>query len=815
MSIFLPAALVLQLSRSCTDTSGLEEEMDALEQRIDRLQDLVGYANSNAIAVGKFLSDGNILILGLEETQYGYTLELSDGTRVSVTFGVDAPAIVPVIGIDEQGRWIISIDAGSTFTPIEGAANALGNDGMTPQVSIDAGGYWQISLDGGTTWQPVLDSAGKPISAKDASEVAGTSSYFSNVIYDKDRAEVTFILHDGRSVVVPVVDGFYLNVLGYEPLDKVSAGSEAVYQIEVSDVASAVISATEGWNAVLTDKFLTIMAPQSGAEGDEATIDIIIVSNKNYIRNVRLRLALTLSPAGMTGVKQWDDFVESNASNVLLDYSYAGFDHGENAPADGLSLGYTVYNVVDYGAVPNDGISDREAVLKAYQAAIGAGRVENPNARAVLYFPEGEFILHTADDDVDGASKSLLMRAGAFVIKGAGVDKTTLVMQAPNQPQSEALYSSPVMLELKHQSGLSKLTDVSADAAKGSFSVEVASASGISVGDWVCLYVVNNDADFIAQELSPYSVESHMTNIKETGVQVIDYHQVKSVSGNTLTFAEPIMHEVQSKWGWSIQKYPHYEMVGVEDLSFRGYAKDNFVHHGSWQDDGAYKPLAMTRLTNAWLRHVRFTSVSEACTFTNCANISAYDIEINGNRGHASIRAQQCSRAFIGRVYDHSDGRTTGGGPYTVGVGQYHATGVSKPSIGTVLWRNTWGSDSCFEAHATQPRATLVDCCKGGWMQFRQGGDEAQVPNHLADLTIWNFESTTAWSGSWDWWKTSSVFWKFLPPIIVGFHGEQCNFLSSQTLVDSYHGESVNPASLYEAQLKLRLGYVPAWLSLI
>ena len=800
---------------SCVDQDAMNDRLDSLEARIDALQDKASSHNDNAIAARRFLRDGNILVTGYTQTQHGYSIDLSDGTTVNVTFGAEAPGIVPVVGIDAQGKWIISIDGGQTYNPIAGAANALANDGATPQVRIGTDKCWEISMDGGASWSPLLDSAGKPVSATDGASVAGTSSFFRNVIFDSASSTVKFILQDDREVILTLVDSFYFKVQGYSEGLKVSAGNEMRFFVEASDVAQVVITATPGWNVVYTDELFTVLAPETGSEGDRAVIDVTVVSSEHYIKNVRMEFALTLQGPGKTGLKQWDDFVDGNAENVLLDFSYAGFDHGESIPADGFDLGYTIYNVCDYGAVPNDGKSDREAVLAAYQAAIGATRVENPNAKAVLYFPEGEFILHTSADNADDKSSSMLMRAGEFVIKGAGVDKTVLVMQDPNLPASDALYSSPCMLELKHNSGLSEITKVTSDAPKGSFSVEVASTSGISAGSWVCLNVVNNDAAFVAQELSPYSLESHMTNIRETGVQVYDYHQVKSVSGNTVTFVEPIMHAVEAKWNWVIMKYPHYEMVGVEDLTFRGRAKDNFVHHGTWQDDGAYKPLAMTRLVNSWLRHVRFTSVSEACTFTNCVNTSAYDIEINGNRGHSSIRAQQCSRAFIGKVWDHSDGRLTGGGAFTEGAGQYHATGVSKPSIGTVLWRNYWGSDSCFEAHATQPRATLVDCCKGGWMQSRQGGDKEQVPNHLADLTVWNFESTTAYAGVWDWWKTDSVYWKILPPIIVGFHGQACSFLGSQTLVDASHGTAVNPESLYEAQLRLRLGYVPAWLNSI
>jgi hypothetical protein len=221
----------------------------------------------------------------------------------------------------------------------------------------------------------------------------------------------------------------------------------------------------------------------------------------------------------------------------------------------------------------------------------------------------------------------------------------------------------------------------------------------------------------------------------------------------------------------------------------------------------------MTRLTNSWMRRVRFTSVSEACSVTNCSNVSVYDIIIDGKRGHSSIRSQVSTKVFIGATVDRSNGYLIDNpSAFVEGAGQYHAVGVSKPSIGTVLWRNAWGSDACFESHATQPRATLIDCCMGGWMKFRQGGDENQVPNHLGDLTVWNFCSVTNQAGTFNWWDHNSKWWKFLPPVVVGFHGEPCTFDETQMKVNSSNGIPVNPESLYEAQLKERLGAVPAWL---
>ena len=99
-------------------------------------------------------------------------------------------------------------------------------------------------------------------------------------------------------------------------------------------------------------------------------------------------------------------------------------------------------------------------------------------------------------------------------------------------------------------------------------------------------------------------------------------------------------------------------------------------------------------------------------------------------------------------------------GPMMENAGQYHASGVSNQSMGTVLWNNTWGDDALFESHSRQPRATLVDRCTGGFVQWRFGGDVSNVPNHLRDLTIWNLNATKVKSdfngGFFKWWLTEN-----------------------------------------------------------
>lgn len=511
----------------------------------------------------------------------------------------------------------------------------------------------------------------------------------------------------------------------------------------------------------------------------------------------------------------WLSFVENKKDNVLLDFSYAGYKHGEIGVPDVKTLNYKTFNVEDFGAIANDDISDRQAFIKAVAAA-------KKHGNGIVYFPKGRFILHDATDDVNGKSFSIDINMSHLVIKGAGREKTTIFMKTPNYPTDyEKPWTSPPMINIRHKSAPSKLTDVTADAKKGSFSVEVASTKGIKKEDWICLYLKNNDPELVAKEVAPYQILETMTNLTEGGVLVADYHQVTQVDRNRVTFKEPIMYPVEHKWGWTIRKYPNYTHVGVEDLTFEGDCLDNFKHHGgrddkgnAWNHDGGFKPLTFMRLTHSWIRRVDFLHISEALSIVNSANVSAYDIRIMGRRGHSAIRSAGSSRVFMGKISDNTSGRLHNGRGNAVGAGQWHGCGVSKTSLGAVLWDLTWGSDACFEAHATQPRATLLDKCYGNFMSGRAGGAQSQLPNHLGDLTMWNFRATKSMGANFEWWHSSKrAWWKCMPPILVGFHGAPTTFVKDQVKHEESTGKKVYPESLYEAQLERRLGRLPEWLN--
>ncbi len=791
------------LAFSCTDTSSIEKKLSELESRVDAIS--IEQINANAYAY-RLIVDESIYILSITEREdgYGYDIELSNGETISIYLSSEGEGVCPIIGLNEDGDWIASMDGGKTWELIEGASNALlespSDEVIYPQIRVNDN-QWEISVDGGATWTVLTDSEGNAMVARNTEAL--TDSFFSAITYDDET--ITLVLASGETVVLNIYQGLVMSVADY--VEGMTIGSDTTVGLEVSfssDVVEALfIDVPSGWTAEITEDGLFLITTPADAEEGLQTIKVCIASSKNLIKIYSYGFNLVAGVSSDT-CSAWNNFAAASDENVLLDFSYAGYNHGLSLPSE--SWNYAIYNVCDYGAVPNDGTSDRAAFLAALEAAIGSLTTAEGNAtvlqtphkasaKAIIYFPEGEFILHDSSDDVDGVSQSIVIRAGDFIIKGAGSEKTSIVMNAPMQPTDESvLYSSPEMIIIKHNTGFASLgCSVIADAAKGSFAVEVSSASGLAAGDWVCLSVTNAKAEAVASELSPYSADASWT-IATEGVQVQDIHQIASIQGNVLTFAEPLMHEVDASWGWEIQSFSHYENVGVEDLTFVGQSPETFVHHGSWIYDGGYKPIDLMRVANSWVRRVNFVNVSEACSIINSANVSAYDIQISGNQGHAAVRAQASSRVFLGAITDLA--------------GQYHSVGVSKQSMGTVIYKATWTSDTCFESHASQPRATLFDNCEGGLLYNHAGGDSAEAPNHLADLTLWNFNATASSASLFHWWDDSNAYWKFLPPVIVG-----CNIESADCKYSELQGSTAYPESLYAAQLKLRLGYVPVWLT--
>lgn len=848
---------------SCDERDDLRSDIDNLKERVANLEASIEQMNSD-ISNYQQMVEGKILVVGYsKDEQDNYTIELSNGETVTIYSGKVDMNDMPLFSVNASGHWAYTINDMTTELLVNdkpvSAIPEAGTAGVTPKLKVDANGFWLISIDNGSTWNKL----GNNQIADGTQAVANASSLFSNVTIDEATGQITFTIRaDNSQVKVPIYGKDFYLTIKYEGTATFGLGQKQEFLVEQANVETATIE-NQTWGVKLTENKLIVTAPKTKVQGKEyeEQIYIKIFSKEGYCRVVKLPVKLLTTEIDANSALAWQRFRQGE-DNVLPDYSYAGYNHGESAPQGAFSLGYQVINVKERMTAKN--MTAREALISILQEK-GMTRVNgtnklNANAKIVIYFPAGDYILHNDDDNTRDESKQkdavdsknnnvssgIEIYGGNFVIKGDGPDKTRLIMETPNLPTSISnLSSSPILLAIKHTNGPNnagnspKLASVTENAKRGDFTVKVSGTTGISSGQWVQLRLRSGDRELVKKEIGPIALNENWAIAKAPisinqssddlyGVKITEFHQVKSASNGKITFYEPIMHDIDIKYndteGWEIRTYKYLENVGVEDLSFVGNALDGYAHHGEghaeqakvgWQYDGAYKPLLLQRVVNSWVRNVHFESVSEALTFAESANSSAYDIRISGKRGHSAVRSQGSSRVFIGKVRDESAGNDVYGKSCQ---GQFHGCGVSKPSVGTVLWNVTWGNDACFESHATQPRATLIDNCSGGLVYYRAGGDENEVPNHLGDLTLWNLNvtGTDSHASNFAWWSDSDTWWKIFPPIVVGTHGMNVKFSGKEQQQVTYEestGMKVSPESLYEAQLRERLGYVPGWLN--
>lgn len=488
----------------------------------------------------------------------------------------------------------------------------------------------------------------------------------------------------------------------------------------------------------------------------------------------------------------WEEFVNAQKNNteaVLPDFSFAGYKYSE---VEIPTVNYKIFDVTDFGAKPNDTKSDKEAIRKTIAAAI-------KNKEGIVFFPKGKYYINTEKDDI----KPILIKSSKIVFRGEGDGENGSILffekdLPPSDPKK--LYSCPSAIQTSAGGRDNLLTEVISDAKRETFKIIVKDASKIKKGNWIILKVANNSKDLISYDTKPLVVEKEWTTILKKGVQVNERHQVAKVKGNVITLREPIHYDLQKRHDWKIYSFAHSEGLGFENIRFEGNWKKEFKHHRSAQDDGGWSILKVSRAVNSWVKDCTFKNVNNALGFSQAAYSTAIRINIEGSIGHSSVHAGGGSTGILlANINDKA--------------GMHHATGVGGGSTcATVIYKSNYPSHTSFESHASQPRCTLFDNVEGGFFAGRAGGARQNLPNHGRYLVLWNYKETDVAEKDFRFVATDSWYWRIVPPIIVGFHGSETTFKKDEVQVIESLGTPVKPKSLFEEQLKLRLGKLPKWL---
>ena len=293
------------------DDSALRNDLNDLENRVAKLEELCKQMNTNISSLQKIVDalQDNLSISKVEQISDGYIIYFSDGSTATIKNGKDSGTI-PIIGVKQDtdgiyywtldGEWLtdekgnkVKAQGTDGKDGVDGEDGTNGKDGITPQLKIE-NGRWMLSMDNGKTWTDIGQATGADgtdgedgVDGKD-----GTNGIFKSVREDDDN--VYFTLEDDSIITIPKSDNSEF-AIAFDTTDIAilnGGESKTISYTITSATKNTVVKAIaqDGWkvkvNATSTDKgTITITAPNPIVESE-----ILVFANDGSYRTVMVSL---------------------------------------------------------------------------------------------------------------------------------------------------------------------------------------------------------------------------------------------------------------------------------------------------------------------------------------------------------------------------------------------------------------------------------------------------------------------------------------------------------------------------------------------
>jgi hypothetical protein len=477
----------------------------------------------------------------------------------------------------------------------------------------------------------------------------------------------------------------------------------------------------------------------------------------------------------------WQDFITTKAQGktpILPDFSYAGY-HFSEKEIPSLS-GKQVFNVLDFGAKPNDNVYDDDAIQKTIDAA------EKNADGGVVFFPAGKFLLAKDND----STKQIRISKSNIILKGSGsgLGGTEIYQDKMRINGRQILFKPAANTQ-------NRLTAITKNAERESFWVEVENTTSLKIGMDVVLK--HRSEEFTRLYFSPLELKPQWTRLfgKDGGMLINEIHTIEKIEGNRVKFKNPIHFDLilVKSAPFELLNYNSIEECGIEDIRFTSNWKtypEEFVHHKNAIHDYAYEAVGMEYVKNSWVRNCEFQDWNEGLFIRSGYQVSVLNVNFTGKKGHASVHARTGYGVLI-KNCNFNDA-------------QHHGAGTGYSAVNTVITQCTLGTDQNIDIHSGQPFATLYDDIQGG-VFYNLGGPEPGHPHHAKHLVLWNFRHQSAKEQHYNFWDlVKRRNYSIALPFLVGFQSNQKVTFENVGINES-QGHEVLPRSLFEAQLQLRL----------
>ncbi|MBB6426493.1 hypothetical protein [Sphingopyxis sp. JAI128] len=448
------------------------------------------------------------------------------------------------------------------------------------------------------------------------------------------------------------------------------------------------------------------------------------------------------------------------AANPLPDFSYAGYGFGlAPLPADAG----TVIEVTDHGAIPDDGLDDSKAVLRALAAANavkGKVTLRFPKGRTqiteVLRITRSDIILDGAGDG-PGGSELWFPRPLKLVDKSHDYDELRdyLVREKKQQIEPEhnidylfteytwaggMIYVAPEGSRPVSYDGAKDVRDpvLAAGVSGRQFgrTLTVDDAAKLKVGEVVQLqwFSVDGPNSQILKSLygdTDLPIGSHHWTFPDRPV-VAQATRVVAIRGKTVTLGDPLLHDVRADQPAVVADWRHLTNVGIQKLRLQFPEAPAFGHHLEQGYNGIY----MTGVFDGWIRDLTIDRADSGILTDNAASLTIAGIRTTGDRrAHYSVHVGAVHNVLVKDLKVENP--------------VVHPVSINTRSTRSVFLRAVVDKDAIIDQHSGSNHQNLFDQIemhidprrgKDGWhyQLWVGGGAPYWKPGHGLYNMLWN-----------------------------------------------------------------------------
>lgn len=468
----------------------------------------------------------------------------------------------------------------------------------------------------------------------------------------------------------------------------------------------------------------------------------------------------------------WQKYIgQNNPAHIpeIIDFSYAGYHQGSDIPERFPHL--NTFAVKNYGAIPNDNLDDKDAIQRAINAASVKG--------GLVFFSPGQYDVFNGVLGI-GGSNVIIKGCGA-----AGAEKGGTTIKAHSG-------ASCFMTAWQGSRGEIAISGVIPQRSKYITVDSNANIGFLNGGDFLVISRDNiKDNDWSKFSSRPRYEMLNEWNIKEDGINIIEYHEIESIVGNRINLKTDTTVEFNSNY--SVARVNFNTDVGIEDLHIDHSFDEVYRHLVQWSAPS----IKLRNCANSFVRRVRISNCITAIDVLKSYCSSVVGIIVDGRAGHYSCAIKLSSFCFLGLLEDHTD------------IGIWHGVSVCDNAAANVIWYVGGPKMRGPDCHGSQPRLTLHDNYYSRYHESH-GGAIFNLPNHLDKYIRWN-NHISDHTNSFNVWNPGGYSFTVTDAILVGYNQNSRN-RPINAYVESFN-QRIKPISLYEEQMNRRVGYFPLWLS--